>query len=143
MPPIAIYRLPAVLEVTGLSKATIYRLRQHGQFPQPIQLSPRCVGWRAKEVDAWLEAKNAPDPVSGPLVKSARRASGGAGQRTVARLLDEGAGPAPSKARVTVLLDQEVAAILGERASDTGRAFQTVLNQALREYLAIKGLDAI
>lgn len=142
MPPIAIYRLPAVLEITGLSKATIYRLRQRGQFPQPIQLSPRCVGWRAKEVDAWLEARNAPDPVSGPLVKASRRANRGT-VHTADRVLEEGTGPAAGKARVTVHLDREVAAVLGERAGDTGRAFQTVLNQALREYLAIKGLDAI
>ena len=49
----------------------------------------------------------------------------------------------PGKTRVTVLLDQEVVAIVGERAGDTGRAFQTVLNRALREYVAVSGLDAV
>ncbi len=47
------------------------------------------------------------------------------------------------KTRVTVLLAREVVAIVGERASDAGRAFQTVLNRALREHLAISGPDAI
>ena len=56
-PPIAIYRLPAVLKVTGLSKATIYRLLERGEFPPRVQLSPRCVGWRAADVDAWLEER--------------------------------------------------------------------------------------
>ena len=55
MPQIAIYRLPAVCEVTGLSKATIYRLLARGEFPARVKLSPRCVGWRVAEIDAWLE----------------------------------------------------------------------------------------
>ena len=60
MPPIAIYRLPTVLQVTGLSKATIYRLLGRGEFPPRVQLSPRCVGWRAADVDAWLEERMSP-----------------------------------------------------------------------------------
>ena len=57
MPQIAIYRLPAVLEITGLSKATIYRLIGRGDFPPRVQLSPRCVGWRVGDVDEWLEKR--------------------------------------------------------------------------------------
>ena len=57
MPQIAIYRLPAVCEITGLSKATIYRLLARGEFPARVKLSPRCVGWRVAEVDAWLAAR--------------------------------------------------------------------------------------
>lgn len=57
MPQIAIYRLPAVCEVTGLSKTTIYRLLARGEFPARVKLSPRCVGWRVAEIDAWLAAR--------------------------------------------------------------------------------------
>ena len=57
MPQQAIYRLPAVCEVTGLSKATIYRLLNRGEFPPKVQLSPRCVGWRVADVEAWLAAR--------------------------------------------------------------------------------------
>ena len=57
MPQIAIYRLPAVVEITGLSKATIYRLIGRGDFPPRVQLSPRCVGWRVGDVDEWLEKR--------------------------------------------------------------------------------------
>ena len=46
-------------EVTGLSKATIYRLLARGEFPARVKLSPRCVGWRVAEVDAWLAARGA------------------------------------------------------------------------------------
>ena len=59
MPQIAIYRLPAVCEITGLSKATIYRLLARGEFPARVKLSPRCVGWRVAEIDAWLAARAA------------------------------------------------------------------------------------
>ena len=64
-PPVSIYRLPAVLVVTGLSKATIYRLLGRGEFPPRVQLSPRCVGWRVADVDAWLEARAAQSGVPG------------------------------------------------------------------------------
>jgi len=57
MPQIAIYRLPAVCEVTGLSKATIYRLLAREAFPPRVKLSPRCVGWRVADVDTWLAAR--------------------------------------------------------------------------------------
>ena len=57
MPQVAIYRLPAVLEITGLSKATIYRLINSGDFPPKVQLSPRCVGWRVADIEAWLAAR--------------------------------------------------------------------------------------
>ena len=66
MPQIAIYRLPAVCEVTGLSKATIYRLLARGEFPARVKLSPRCVGWRVAEVDAWLAARAAVSEREGP-----------------------------------------------------------------------------
>ena len=64
LPPVAIYRLPAVLEATGLSKATIYRLLERGEFPPRVKLSPRCVGWRAADVEAWLAERAAASGVT-------------------------------------------------------------------------------
>ena len=40
------------------------------------------------------------------------------------------------KTRITILLDQEVVDSFRRRAKDTGRGYQTAINQALREYLA-------
>ena len=48
----------------------------------------------------------------------------------------------PGKTRITILLDQDVVDSFRERAKDTGRGYQTVINQALREYLAIDDLEA-
>ena len=55
----AIHRLPAVRQITGLGRTSIYRLIDAGQFPRPIPLGPRAVGWRADELSAWLEARTA------------------------------------------------------------------------------------
>ena len=51
--PPAILRLPEVMRLTGLGRSTIYRLLAAGQFPLPVQLSVRAVGWRRSDVDHW------------------------------------------------------------------------------------------
>jgi len=50
-------RLPKVRQRTGLGRSTIYRLIAEGRFPSSVQLSPRAVGWRKADVDAWLESR--------------------------------------------------------------------------------------
>jgi prophage regulatory protein len=50
-------RLPAVIEATGLSCPTIYRLIRKGSFPKQIQLSENSVGWRQSEISAWMAAR--------------------------------------------------------------------------------------
>ena len=42
----------------------------------------------------------------------------------------------PGKTRITIMLDRDVLAAFRARAADTGRGYQTAINQALREYLA-------
>ncbi|MGE0623179.1 MAG: helix-turn-helix transcriptional regulator [Pseudomonadales bacterium] len=46
-------RLPAVVEITGVSPATIYRWARQGYFPRPVRLGPRLSAWPADEVRAW------------------------------------------------------------------------------------------
>jgi prophage regulatory protein len=41
----------------GLSPATIWRLRRRGDLPEPVRLSPGCVGWLKSQIDAWLERR--------------------------------------------------------------------------------------
>lgn len=43
----------------GLSLTTVWRLRRRGALPQPIRLSPGCVGWRASAIAAWLASREA------------------------------------------------------------------------------------
>ena len=50
-------RLPEVMEITGLSKTTIYRLMALARFPQNIQLGSNCVAWIAAEIYQFIEEK--------------------------------------------------------------------------------------
>jgi len=50
-----ILRLPEVKKLTGLSRSTIYLRISFSQFPKPISLGGRAVGWIEAEVDAWLQ----------------------------------------------------------------------------------------
>lgn len=49
-------RLPAVIEKTGLSRSSIYRLIQEGKFPPPVKLSARASAWFERDIDEWLNA---------------------------------------------------------------------------------------
>ncbi|EHW0625771.1 AlpA family transcriptional regulator [Vibrio vulnificus] len=50
-------RLKEVLNKTGLSKATLYRLIANHQFPHSVQLSMRTVAWEESLIDEWLLSK--------------------------------------------------------------------------------------
>ena len=56
-PPRRILRLAGLKEAVGLSKSAIYAQIERGEFPKPIQLAPRAVGWRIEEIDAWLASR--------------------------------------------------------------------------------------
>lgn len=49
-----ILRKAQVLEMTGLSYSTVWRLEKAGQFPARRQLGAKSVGWIAKEVENWI-----------------------------------------------------------------------------------------
>lgn len=42
----------------------------------------------------------------------------------------------PGKQRITIMLDSDVIAAFRERAVESGRGYQTLINQALRDSLA-------
>ena len=52
--PDRILRLKAVLERTGLSRATLYRKIEAGTFPRQVRIAPRCAGWRESAITAWM-----------------------------------------------------------------------------------------
>jgi prophage regulatory protein len=43
-----------VVRLTGLSLSTIKRMVNDDRFPKPMHLSPRRIGWPAREVKAWI-----------------------------------------------------------------------------------------
>jgi prophage regulatory protein len=45
-----------VVETTGLSRATIDRLRKTANFPKPLQISARRIAWTASSIREWLRS---------------------------------------------------------------------------------------
>ncbi|MBX9829547.1 MAG: AlpA family transcriptional regulator [Xanthobacteraceae bacterium] len=52
--PHRLLRLPEVLHRTGLSRSTVYRRMELGQFPKPYPLGGRIVAWAESEIDGWI-----------------------------------------------------------------------------------------
>jgi prophage regulatory protein len=53
----SILRLPSVQKRTGLSRSTIYLRISEGNFPKPISLGGRAVGWIEEEINEWLNQR--------------------------------------------------------------------------------------
>lgn len=54
-----ILRLPAVLEMLGVSKPTIYLWIRKGNFPAPLKIGPKASGWSLAEIESWLAERGA------------------------------------------------------------------------------------
>lgn len=50
-------RIRDVMAMTGLSRASVYRLAAAGDFPKPLKLSERASAWVRTEVFTWAQAK--------------------------------------------------------------------------------------
>lgn len=49
-----IFRIKTVCDITGLPKSTVYAKMLNGEFPRPIKLGRRAVGWKSDELQAWI-----------------------------------------------------------------------------------------
>ena len=52
-----IWRLHTVMARTGLPRSSIYDKISNGEFPSPINLGLRAVGWIADEVNDWIQCR--------------------------------------------------------------------------------------
>ena len=48
---------PEVIAICGLSRSTIYEMIGRGEFPAPVKLGARAVGWRRSDIEAWLASR--------------------------------------------------------------------------------------
>ena len=46
--------MPAVVHLTSLSKATVYRKVADGSFPAPLKIGKSRVAWRERDIVDWL-----------------------------------------------------------------------------------------
>ena len=49
-----ILRLPEVIQLTGLSRSSIYLRIANHEFPESVSLGGRAVGWLEQDVDEWI-----------------------------------------------------------------------------------------
>ena len=50
-------RLGEVIQITSLSKTSIYRLISEGTFPKQIQVGKRSVVWVRSDINNWINQK--------------------------------------------------------------------------------------
>lgn len=50
-------RLPEVIHLCGLPRASIYEQMSLGTFPRPVALTTRTRGWLESEILAWREER--------------------------------------------------------------------------------------
>lgn len=59
--PEKIWRKPKVLAVTGMRNTWLYEAVKKGDFPPPVKLGDRAVGWRKSDVLKWLNTLSPPE----------------------------------------------------------------------------------
>ena len=47
-------RLPEVVQLTGVSRSTIYRWMANGEFPKQVSLGANTVAWLENDVNDWI-----------------------------------------------------------------------------------------
>lgn len=52
-----LYRLPIVVDVTGLKKSAIYKRMSEGSFPRPVSLGGRAVAWKSDDIERWVNER--------------------------------------------------------------------------------------
>ena len=57
-----ILRMPQVLEQVNLSRATVYKMIGRSEFPKPVKIGQRSVGWPMEEINFWLQSRPHPPP---------------------------------------------------------------------------------
>jgi len=57
-PDLRLYRMPAVIQLTGLARSTIYKVMSLGRFPKQVHLTDQSVAWRGSDIDAWIASRS-------------------------------------------------------------------------------------
>ncbi len=52
-----IIRVREVLAMTGIGRTTLWKLCKSGDFPAPLQLSEKCIGWRVEDIESWIGSR--------------------------------------------------------------------------------------
>mgnify|MGYP001454397766 CR=1 FL=1 len=50
---------PEVANIVPLSRVSVWKLRQSGDFPRPVKLTANRIAWRLSEVMEWVRTREA------------------------------------------------------------------------------------
>lgn len=53
-----ILRRPRVLAAIGMGQTWLHMAVKQGDFPAPVKLGERAVGWKRSDVEAWIAARS-------------------------------------------------------------------------------------
>jgi prophage regulatory protein len=56
-PDLPLLRISDVCQWLQISKPTLWRLRRDADFPEPIEISERAIGWPREEIQSWLDSR--------------------------------------------------------------------------------------
>ncbi len=65
IPPTGFLRLPQVLKLIPVCRATWWAGCKSGRYPKPVKLAPRITAWRAEDIAALVKELGAPAEVKG------------------------------------------------------------------------------
>ena len=55
---VKLLRLPAVMEMTGLGRSTVYQLVKEKKFPEPVHVAvPKMTVWPSDVIEQWVQEK--------------------------------------------------------------------------------------
>ena len=55
---VKLLRLPAVMEMTGISRSSVYRLVQENKFPKPVHVAvPKMTVWPSDVIEQWVQTQ--------------------------------------------------------------------------------------
>ena len=52
-----ILRKARVLALIGIGNTSLYEAIKRGDFPAPVKLGVRAVGWRRSDIENWLDSR--------------------------------------------------------------------------------------
>jgi prophage regulatory protein len=53
-----VIRMKEICYLVGISRATIYLMIEENNFPKPLKIGKRAIGWEYKTIIEWIEKKH-------------------------------------------------------------------------------------
>ena len=54
---IQLLRIKSVINLTGLSRSTIYAMQANSTFPKSISIGARAIAWSSVDIDEWINSR--------------------------------------------------------------------------------------